>query len=124
MLKAPRQQVALIGISTVLAGFSLISIINFTDPGQSSLLTFAFFYLSLFITALGLSTILGLSLRQMLGQKVFVVNLGTSFRQGILIAILVLVSFLLLSQDLLFWWVELSLILFLLFVEIFLNLKT
>ena len=123
MLKSPKQQVALIGFSTLLAAFSLGSIITFTDPFTASWITLVFFYLSLFLATLGIFTLLGLGLRQILKQKVYVINLSNSFRQALLISLLIMVSFLLLSQQLLFWWVELSLILFLLFAEIFFNLK-
>ena len=123
MSSNPKQQVSLIAFSTVLAGFSLGSIISFTDPTSSSWVTFSFFYASLFLLSLGLFTLLGLGLRQWLWPGLYIINLGNSFRQAILIAILIIVSFILLTKGLLFWWVELVLILFLAFVEAFLNLK-
>lgn len=123
MLKTPKQQVVFIVFSTLLAAFSLGSIINFTDPYESSRLTFAFFYLSVFLVSLGTFTIIGLGMRQTFGHKVYVVDLGNSFRQALLISLLVIVSLSLQSKGLLFWWVEGSLVLFLLFIEAFLNLK-
>jgi hypothetical protein len=119
----PKQQIIFIVFSTLLAGFSLTSILNFTDPGSASLATFVFFYLSLFLLSLGIFIIIGLGLRQWLGPKVYIIDFGNSFRQALLVSILITVSLLLLSKQLLFWWVEGSLVLFLLFVEIFLNLK-
>lgn len=119
----PKKQVSLIIFSTVLAAFSLASIINFTDPNSSSRITFAFFYLSLFLFSLGIFTLIGLGLRKALHGGLYVINLNNSFRQGLLLGLLVTVSFLLISLRLLFWWVELSLVLFLAFVEGFLNLK-
>ncbi len=113
----------MIVFSTVLAGFSLASIINFADPAKASRITFSFFYLSLFLTSLGLVTLTGLTLRKWLSPGLYVINLGNSFRQAFLLSILVVVSFGLLAKGLLFWWVEGSLILFLSFVEAFLNLK-
>lgn len=123
MISNPKQQVSLISFSIVLAGFALGSIISFTDPASASLVIFGFFYASLFLLVLGLATLVGLGLRQWLWPGLYVVNLGNSFRQAFLIAVLIAVSFFLLSQRLLFWWVEGSLILFLAFVEAFLNLK-
>lgn len=123
MTLAPRQQVILIAFSTVLAAFSLFSIITFTDPYQASFVTHGFFYISLFLTALGLLTLIGLGIRELFDRRLFVVNLSNSFRQALLVSILIVISFSLLAKGLLFWWVELSLILFLLFVEIFINLK-
>lgn len=119
----PKQQLFVISFSTALAGFSLASIINFTDPASSSLITFVFFYLSLFLLTLGIFALIGLLLRQWLLPGLYVINLSNSFRQAFLIAVLVVVSFILLSENLLFWWVEASLILFLGFFEVFMNLK-
>lgn len=123
MLTTAKQQVTFICVSTLLAAFSLASIVNFTDPFTSTWLTRVAFYASLFLFCLGLFTVIGLSLRQLTKTGVYVKNLGTSFRQAFLIAILAVISFLLLAQGLMFWWVEASLILFLIFIEIFLNLK-
>jgi len=107
----------------VLAAFSLASIINFTNPDTSGALTFAFFYLSLFLLALGLLTLIGLGLRQKLAPGHYLLNFSASFRQAFLIALIIVISFWLLSLRLLFWWVELSLILFFAALEAFLNLK-
>jgi hypothetical protein len=123
MATNPKKQLTLIVLSTVLAGFSLASIVSFADPQSSSWITFAFFYASLFLVALGIFTLIGLGLRQWLWPGLYMLNLSNSLRQGILVAILIVISFLLLSKSLLFWWVELSLILFLSAVEGFLNLK-
>ena len=119
----PKQQVALIIFSTVLAAFSAASIISITDPTSASWVTFGFFYTSLFLLVLGLFTLIGLGLRQWQWPALYIINLGNSFRQAVLIAILIVASFILLQKGLLFWWVEGSLILFLIFVEGFFNLK-
>lgn len=123
MSTGPKQQVVLIAFSTFLAAFSLGSIVSFTDPNVASWVTFCFFYASLFVFCLGFFTLIGLALRQKLTPGHYVINLSHSFRQGFLIALLIVMSFLLLSKHLLFWWVEASLILFLSAVEAFLNLK-
>src|ERR1700722_15304296 len=102
MFKTPKAQVAFIIISTILAGFSLASIVNFTDPA-SSLMVKIFFYASLFLVVLGLFTIIGLFLRQWLWPNLYIINLGNSFRQALLAALLVVSSFLLLAQRLMFW---------------------
>jgi len=118
-----KQQAGIIAFSTFLAGFSLASILNFTDPFSASPITFCFFYLSLFLLSLGSFTLLGLLLRKWLPGGLYVNNLSNSFRQAFLLSLLVVVSFFLLSKNLMFWWVEASLILFLTYVEAFLNLK-
>lgn len=113
----------LIGLSTLLAAFSLASIIVFTDPHSAGLATHIFFYLSLFLTCLGVFVILGLVGRQAFFPGLYINHLAQSFRQAILLSILITASFLLQGQRLLYWWVEASLILLLVFIEIFLSLK-
>lgn len=123
MLQNPKKQVTLIIFSTLLAAFSLASIISFTSPEEGSWITLSFFYVSLFLVSLGVFTLIGLGLRVWLVKGLYLINLNNSFRQAILTSILIIASFILLSLHMLFWWVELSLILFLVFIEIFLNLK-
>ncbi len=118
-----KQQAGIIAFSTLLAGFSLASIINFTVPSSASPATFSFFYLSLFLLSLGSFTLLGLLLRKWLPGGLYVNNLSNSFRQAFLLSLLIIISFFLLSKGLMFWWVEASLILFFAFLEAFLNLK-
>lgn len=120
---APKQHILLIVISTILASFSLGCIIFFTDPKTAGMWTFLFLYFSVFLLTLGLSCLVGIITRQLLGQNLYIVNLSHSFRQGILIALLITVSLVLQAGGLLYWWVEASLILFVASIEAFLNLK-
>lgn len=123
MLKTAKQQVIFLGLTLILSAFCLFAIVKFTDPFTASKITLLFFYLSLFLFTLAAFTVLGLGIRQWLFPKIYVLNLNASFRQALLLASLAVISFLLLAGRLLFWWVELSLVLFFLCVEIFLNLK-
>ncbi|MCL5008740.1 MAG: hypothetical protein M1400_00160 [Patescibacteria group bacterium] len=124
MFQDNKQQIYAIAGATLLSAFSLGAVLMFTDPGQASAGTFGFFYLSVFLFAFGTFTLLGLSLRRWLAPKMFVLNFYTSLRQALLVALLLVVSLLLLGQRLLFWWVELSLVLLLLSIEFFLSLKS
>lgn len=119
----PKIQISLIIVSTVLAGLSLAAIVSYTDPKNSGVTTFIFLYLSLFLLGLGGFTLLGLSVRQALWPGKYISNLSHSFRQSLLLSIIIAVSFWLQGQKILFWWVELSLILFMGAIEAFLNLK-
>jgi len=118
-----KQHILLIVISTILASFSLGCIIFFTEPESTGVWTFLFLYFSVFLLTLGVSCLIGIITRQLLGHHLYIVNLSHSFRQGILIALLITVSLVLQAQGLLYWWVEASLILFLASIEAFLNLK-
>jgi hypothetical protein len=112
----------LIAIGTALCLCSLLSVIYLSDPYTDGLVAHTFFHLSLFLTVAGLVTGIGLAIRKKFAQGQYLSNLAVSFRQGILVAVLITASLLLLSHGILFWWVELTLVLFLLFLELFLNL--
>lgn len=111
-----------IGISTAVCLASFISILYLSDPFQDGIVAHIFFHLSLFLTITGLATIFGLLLRQRFGSGLYIQNLSVSFRQGLFLGVLMIGSLLLQSYGILFWWVELALILFLIFFELFLNL--
>jgi hypothetical protein len=104
---------------TLVAAFSLGSIIKFSDPNQAGILLFVFLYLSIFLTCLGVFTGFGLLVRRKSLKEKYHESLAQSSRQALLLAILITLSLILQSFRLLYWWVELTLILFLLFVEIF-----
>lgn len=123
MFKSRANQILIIIPSTALAAFSLISVLIFIDPFKASLFIFVIFYLSLFLVCLGLFTILGLILRKLFSKKIYIIQLSQSFRQAVLISLLITFSAFLQANNLLFWWVEISLVLFLIFFEIFANIK-
>lgn len=105
----------------ILAVFSTASIVSLTDPASSSFFILFCFYASVFLSVAGIGTLLGLGIRRYLTSEYFAQSFLTSIRQGILLAILVVVSLLLQADTLLYWWVELSLVLFLLVVEVLFN---
>ncbi len=123
MLTTEKQQSILIAFGTLLAAFSLASIIAFSDPSSSGWPTFIFFYLSTFLVSLGICTLLGLLMRHFANQRLYILNVSNSFRQALLASTLLTISLYLQSKSLLYWWVELSLILFFVCLEAFLNLK-
>ena len=122
MFKPFHQHIILIGLSTLLAVFSAMSIVWFTDPQTAGALTFTFFYASFFLAALGMAVIVGLIIRQLLFPGLYVTHLSNAFRQASLVAVLITSSLILQAQRLLYWWVEGSLILLIVAVEIFLSL--
>jgi hypothetical protein len=118
-----KKHLALIFFSTLLAGFSTASIVTFTDPNSAGFVTHVFFHISFFLTILGAATVAGVVIRQ-LGGGMYVVNLANSFRQGLFISILATSSIFLSRFGLFAWWTWGTLILFFVFLEIFLNLKS
>ncbi len=88
--------------------FSLIAlavIIYFIDPFNSGLIGISLFYLVLFFVLSGIfNLILVWFRRKSLGQEAALSTLSLSFRQGILMAILVIILLILQGQRILFWW--------------------
>jgi hypothetical protein len=118
-----KKHIGILIFGTLLAAFSLGSIITFTDPGTTGFITLTFFYVSLLLTSLGVFTTVGVVIRYAFFGGMYVTNLSHSFRQAMLVSFLIIVSLILLRLGLLFWWVEITLIMFLVFFELFLSLK-
>ena len=121
MENEPKHLFWLIVASTLFALFSLVSLVIFTNPQSAGFLTFTSLYFSLFLSSLGIFTITGLAVRRKFFSGLYSVNLKNSFRQAMLLSLLVVCWLLLSAQGLLYWWVVATLILFLGFVEAFFN---
>jgi len=122
MLEKAKTHSILLGLGIIFCGFSLFSIIRFTDPYTAGAITHILLYLSLFLFCVGLFTLAGIIIRQRFFYGIYIANLITSFRQAILLAVLVTGSLLLQAKGLRYWWVELIFVLFLVMLEIFFNL--
>jgi len=122
MLEKAKTHFIFLALGIALCGFSVFSIIRFTDPNTTGALTHIILYLSLFLLCLGVFTFLGTLIRQKFFYGIYIANLTTSFRQAILLALLLTGSLYLQSVDLRYWWLQLVLILFLVALEIFFNL--
>jgi len=97
--------------ATLLAGACLTAILIYFDPIVSGSLIFVLFYLSLLITSTGIFTLIGLFIRRISQKRKFpllpsraIRQLEVSFRQGLLLAIILLAVLILQSQRILAWW--------------------
>lgn len=98
-------------LATLLAGICLAAILVYFDPISSSSLIFILFYLSLFISSTGLFTLFGLFIRRISQRRRFTLSvsqairrLEISFRQGLLLSIILVTALILQSQRVLAWW--------------------
>ncbi len=123
MIKPFIQHIAIIGFSTLLAAFSAGSIIVFTDPDSAGIISFIFLYISLFLTVLGCLILIGLTLRHLFFPGLYINHFSQATRQAVILSILITLSLILQANRLLYWWVESSLILLFLSIEVFLSLK-
>ncbi len=122
MLENARTHLIFITLGTLLCVFSFGSILTFVDPLAAGWLGHTFFYLAFFLMVVGMTTLVGLLVRKRWVQRAHTAMLTDSFRQGVLIAVLMTTLLILQARHLLFWWIILTLILFLIVVEIFMNL--
>jgi hypothetical protein len=118
-----QKYIMLIGAATLLAGFSLASLMIYTDPNEVGWIVYSLVYLSLFLASLGIFTLIGLLVRKIWFSGLFNSKLSASFRQSLFLSGLLVLCAILSAHGLLFWWVTLSLVLPVLAVEAFLNLK-
>ncbi|MBU1292038.1 hypothetical protein KKH07_00920 [Patescibacteria group bacterium] len=95
----------------ILAGGCLAAIFVYFNPSSSELLVFILFYLSLLIGSTGILTLIGFFIRRIsrrrkapLPIKQAIRNLEISFRQGILLSFILVVTLILQSQRILVWW--------------------
>lgn len=108
-------------IGTILSLSAFISVLWFVDPFASGLLQHIFFYLTLLLSSAGLFTLIGVGLRKKLTPGILTDQLVISFRQAILLSLLLSGMLLLKANNLLFWWIAGILILFIITIEIFFN---
>jgi len=110
----------LIGLGSILSLVSWLVIIFSVDPGQAGFIGFSVFYLSLFLTLLGLIFLVGQWLRTKIFRKqIIYIRLNTSLRQAVLFALLLIGWAFLQSYGLAHIWNVILLILVLTSLEFF-----
>jgi len=97
--------------------FMLISLVN---PGESGKLTFLIFYLILGLACLGTFTVIGFWFRKIFGKnELSFYNVIVSFRQGLWLSLILVISLYLQSKGLLNWINAILFILALSLIEFF-----
>jgi len=107
-------------LATLLCWASFIIVVNTINPFNTAILGFVFFYSSLFLSLIGTLSILGFLLRNLLNKNQFIsVQIMTSFRQSIWLALMIVIGLYLQSQKLVAWWNLLILILLMILLEFY-----
>src|SRR5687768_4702507 len=116
-----RQYLLLMGVGTALAWSAVGLIIGTVDPTDTQPVVFGVFYASLWLALTGTLSIIGFVLRVALLKKQLVVSrhVAVSFRQAVLLSLLVVVSLFLQSRSLLTWWNALLIVAALTVLEFF-----
>lgn len=103
-----------IALTTLMASACLAAILIYLEPSSSDFLIMFLFYLSLLVSVGGFLSFIGLLVRRLSrkSRTVLSVNrqLWDSFRQGMLLAIILVGALLLQSKGLIYWWSLLALV--------------
>ncbi len=101
-----RQYLILMSIGAAICWGAWFFVINSIDPKQAGVAGFIFFYASLFLSLTGTVSVIGFLIRRRmirLDEAVFH-HVKRTFRQGILISLMIIFGLLLLQARLLTWW--------------------
>ena len=80
-------------IATLVAYLVFVSVLYYFDPYQSGIMALVFFYVSLILALIGTFTLLGFIIRHFFTPTQIVFrDVATSFRQGILLSILIIMT--------------------------------
>lgn len=94
-----------LSISTLLALAAWIFVVFYIDPEEAGIIGRVFFYTSLFLFLAGFLVSFFVWLRKkFVGEDVAVETIGLSFRQGVLLAIFLVVVAILQGIGYLIWW--------------------
>ncbi|MFA4818532.1 MAG: hypothetical protein WC621_01685 [Patescibacteria group bacterium] len=98
-------------IGTLISGVALILVLNYINPEGAGQIGLGLFYISVFLSIGGTMTLLGFVWRWWRHrEEVLFRQVAASFRQGILLAVVVAVTLLLQANRLLTWWNLLALV--------------
>ncbi len=100
-----RQYLAWLAIGTLVSWGAWVLVITYLNPQTAGTTGMLFFYLSLFLSLSGTLTLLGFSWRYWRHRdEVLFRHVSISFRQGVLLALAVIVALWLKVSNLLTWW--------------------
>ena len=100
-----RVYLIVMSLATVLALSTLALVIFRVDPETAGVFGHTLLYVSLFFSVIGFISLLGLTLRIVFHRDEIVSRLAaTSFRQAIIVSVLVVLSLFLYKKEMFVWW--------------------
>jgi hypothetical protein len=121
MQQQVRQRIITSSLFAVLFWLGVVLVVNYTTPLASGWVV-ALFYSLLFCAIFFATYPLQVYIRQRWLPHIWEVQDALAKRQAVLVSLLAVLLLYLQAEHLLFWWVALSLGLFILFLEVFFNL--
>lgn len=101
-----RQYLAIMTGATIISWLIWLTVILYFDPSTAGIVGFVFFYVSLFLSILGTSTLVGFIVRAKIikNEDAIFRHMKKNFRQGFIFSIFCIVVLLLAQFKLLTWW--------------------
>lgn len=122
-----RQYLLMMSIGTIICWLIWVLVVSNIDPVETGLVGSIFFYVSLFLALIGTFSVIGFLIRKKIIKDEVVVfhHVRHTFRQGLLISLLILIALMMLQFKLLTWWTGVLIVLLFLVLEsiIFANRK-
>ena len=99
-----RKYISSMSVMTVLIWSVFVYVLFLVDPETTNWVGFGLFYITLFVSLVGTASLIGFLIRFMaLKQQLVWDAVKEAFRQSFLFALLIIISLILLSQDLFTW---------------------
>lgn len=122
-----RQYLVLMSIGAAICWLAWIFVLGSVDPEQAGFFGFLFFYTSLFLALNGTFSVIGFLIKKLIlkDDQIVFHHVKSTFRQGMLIAGVIIFALILLQIKLLTWWNGILLLLLFAVIEgiIFTNRK-
>ena len=101
-----RQYLAIMTGATIISWLIWLTVILYFDPSVAGIVGFVFFYVSLFLSILGTSTLVGFIVRAKIikNEDAIFRHMKKNFRQGFIFSIFCVIVLLLAQFKLLTWW--------------------
>lgn len=114
-----RHYLILMSIGAFICWLAWFFVLGSIDPTQAKFFGFLFFYLSLFLALTGTISVIGFLIKKIILKEDQVVfhHVKSTFRQGTLTALLIIIGLILLQIKLLAWWSAILLVLFFATIE-------
>lgn len=107
-----RAYMILMLIGTGMSWASWVLVLFGVNPDESGFMGFVMFYLTLTMSLIGTLSVFELLVRKMLERDHLVLtrDVRTSFRHGVLLSLIIIISFILTTQGWFSWWVALAIL--------------
>ena len=122
-----RQYLILMSVGAAICRLAWFFVLGSVDPTQAGFFGFLFFYSSLFLALAGTFSVIGFLVKKIIlkNDQALFHHVKSTFRQGMLVAMVIILGMILLQINLLTWWNAILLIALFVAVEgiIFTNRK-